>query len=95
MAAQDLQSNEHRASPRQKTGIQAWVIDPENDKEYPCLILDATRNGCRIYCDSIEQVPDNVRLLPDGLKEPVVAKVCWRKQMLAGLSIDWGDSQPS
>ena len=89
------QTKENRAAARQRTGIQAWVINPEDDREFSCLILDATRNGCRIYCESIEELPDDVRLLPDGLKEPVAAKIRWRKQMLAGLSIDWGGAPPS
>ena len=95
MSVRVSQSQENRASPRHKTGIHAWVINPEDDKEYTCLILDATRNGCRIYCDCLEELPDDVRLHPDGLKSPVAAKIRWRKQLIAGMSIDWGGAPPS
>lgn len=95
MAAKLVPGKDNRCSQRHRTGIQAWVIDPGNDKEYSCLILDATRNGCRIFCDCIEDVPDDVRLLPDGLKQPIDAKIRWRKNMLAGMSINWGGAPPS
>ena len=85
-----------RAAERMRVGISAEIYDPEGgqdeDDKYFCLILDATRDGCRIFCDRVEELPDTVHLHPERLKKPIKASLRWRKNMTAGLKLDWADT---
>ena len=87
-----------REAERMRVGISAEIYDPEagtsadENEKFFCLILDATRDGCRIFCDRIEDLPDVVHLHPERLKKPVKASLRWRKNMTAGLKLDWADT---
>ncbi|NND49740.1 MAG: hypothetical protein HKN60_05765 [Rhizobiales bacterium] len=77
---------------RSRVGISADLIDPKDDGQYYCHIFDATREGCRIFCDHLGVLPDEVRLHPEGMSEPIKAKILWRKTMTAGLEFNWPDT---
>ena len=77
---------------RSKVGISARVFDPEGSEKYYCLILDASSNGCRIFCDNVSELPDIVHLAPEQIGKPIRAEVIWRKQMTAGLKLDWAET---
>ncbi|NND50523.1 MAG: hypothetical protein HKN60_09760 [Rhizobiales bacterium] len=81
-----------RIEARARVGISAEVFDPEGDNRYYCLILDATREGCRIFCDNISELPDIVHLQPEQIGKPIKATVRWRKDMTAGLKLDWAET---
>ncbi|NND49698.1 MAG: hypothetical protein HKN60_05545 [Rhizobiales bacterium] len=84
--------SERRSAVRRKVGISADLIDPEEDGHYYCHIFDATREGCRIFCDHLHALPDDIRLHPEGMSEPIKAKILWRKPMTAGLEFDWAET---
>ena len=76
---------ERRSLVRQKVGISADVIDLRSNENHYCHVIDATREGCRIYCDSIHELPDFIFLHPDGVSKPIRASILWRNGMTAGL----------
>ena len=85
---------EHRSGNRKTVAIQAQISDPEGDVKCACLLMDASRTGCRLYCDCIETLPDDVMLHPEGLADPIKASIVWRKPMFAGLAFKWPEKQP-
>ena len=80
---------DHRSGDRKTIAIQAQISIPDTDTKIACLLMDASRTGCRLYCDCIETLPDEVMLLPEGLVEPIEASIVWRKQLFAGLVFKW------
>lgn len=74
---------------RQRVGIPARVSDAESGAEFACFVLDATATGCRLFCEQAEILPAAVALKPDGMANPIEARVVWRKNRLAGLAIEW------
>ncbi len=83
---------ENRSGDRKTVTIQATVSDCEDETQYACLLMDASRTGCRLYCDHVEALPDEVKLYPEGLVEPINASIVWRKAKLAGLAFKWPSS---
>ena len=81
-----------RAQLSSKIGISAQIFDPDGDDKYYCLILDASPDSCRIFCDNVSQLPDIVHLEPEQIGKPIKASVKWRKEMTAGLTLDWADT---
>ena len=84
--------SEARGANRRRVGISADVFDPNSEDRFYCLVLDATRDGCRMFCDSLGELPDEVCLQPEGLKKPIKAEIRWRKGKAAGLKFDWADT---
>ena len=75
-----------------RVGISAEIYEPGGDDKYYCLIMDATRDGCRIFCDSVNKLPDDVHLHPEKLGKSIKASLRWRKHMTAGLKLDWAET---
>ena len=86
--------NGARSQLRSRVGIAAQVFDPDGEDRFYCLILDASNDGCRIFCDHVSELPEIVHLEPEQLGKPIKASVRWRKQMTAGLKLDWADTLP-
>lgn len=89
MDVQHASEKRNRAAERSRCGVVAEIMGRDQTMRYPCFILDASAQGCRIYCDSIEDLPDEVLLHPQGISNPIPALIRWRKKMIAGLSLDW------
>ena len=92
MQSSSAAKKEIRSEERARVGISAEIFDPESDNKFYCLILDATREGCRIFCDNINELPDVVCLQPERIGKPIKASIRWRKDLTAGLKLDWADT---
>lgn len=76
---------------RSKIAIPAQVFDPDSNAEYHGMILNASRDGCRLFCDSLLELPDEILVQPDGIAKPIKASIKWRKGITAGLALNWGE----
>ena len=87
------QMPERRRLVRQRVGICADIIQPGANENHDCYILDATSEGCRIFCESVPALPVHVFLHPEGVSKPIRATVLWRKGKNAGIKLDWTETE--
>jgi hypothetical protein len=81
--------DERRNAPKQEVSIQATIMDYNYNKLADCIICDASRTGCRISCEELSNLPDEIHIEIPGLTDPVMALVVWRKDGMAGLEFFW------
>ena len=84
---------ERRRLVRQRVGICADLIQPGANENHDCYILDATREGCRIFCESTPALPVCIFLHPKAASKPIRASIVWRKGKNAGIKLDWTDTE--
>ncbi len=78
-----------RNFPRQKGAIPAAIKDYDLNKLADCIILDASRTGCRISSKALAALPDDILIEIQGLTEPLQARIVWREDNMAGLEFIW------
>lgn len=83
---------DRRTSERKRTCLQAFATNLEDTIELKCSIRDVTEVGCKVVSSQIQDLPDHIRLYPEGFENPLFAKVVWRDKKAAGLSFE-DDSQ--
>ena len=86
----DLESTEmhtlnRRAEPRKKTLIHAFASDLGDKYDVKCVIRDVSRNGCRIVSSHIDDLPDTIKIVPEGFAKPVIGKIVWKNEKMAGI----------
>jgi hypothetical protein len=54
-----------------------------------CIICDASRTGCRISCETLSELPNDLHIEIPGLTGPVLALMVWRKDNMAGMEFLW------
>ena len=84
--------DERRKAPRQEVSILATIMDHNYNKLSGCMILDASRTGCRISSEAVSTLPDDIHIEIPGLTEPVLSLIVWRNGNVAGLEFLWGSS---
>lgn len=84
-------SDERRNAPRQEVSILATILDHNLNKLSDCIILDASRTGCRISSEAVSTLPDDLHIEIPCLTEPVLALIVWRNGNMAGLEFFWED----
>jgi hypothetical protein len=81
--------DERRNAPRQEVVIPAILKDYDLNKLADCIICDASRTGCRISCETLSELPNDLHIEIPGLTGPVLALMVWRKDNMAGMEFLW------
>ncbi len=81
--------DDRRNAPRQEAAMRAAIKDYDLNKLADCIILDASRTGCRISSKALATLPDDILIEIQGLTEPVLALIVWRNGNMAGLKFVW------
>lgn len=77
-----LESRTYRRKPMLKQGV---LSANEDDGGFACVIRDASRYGCRVFCQQLAALPDTVYLRTKGVDGPIKCHLAWRVHTCAGL----------
>jgi hypothetical protein len=80
-----------RIKHRKKVTIHGVISGRDSVEGIDCIVLDATRTGCRIVCNHVGKLPDDVCLTFDGINRPVYGEIVWRRTNQAGIEFIWSD----
>ncbi len=78
---------------RRKTVIKATANHDRSSLGERCIIRDASNDGAMIYCAGLDVLPNLIVLDIEGYSAPVQAEIVWREKKLAGIKIDWANTQ--
>lgn len=81
-----------RRSARKDVKIAATARDLASSCVINCIILDASKTGCRIKTEKLAELADEVWINIAGMKNPARGKIVWRHADMAGVQFAW-DSQ--
>ncbi|MDA7948237.1 MAG: PilZ domain-containing protein [Hyphomicrobiaceae bacterium] len=81
-----MENIDNRAERRRKTCVQAFVTDQHDTFDIKCMIRDVSAGGCMIVTSHLHELPDQIQLIPEGFKRPVMGKIVWRKGKTAGVT---------
>lgn len=76
---------ERRAEPRKLVRLHAFVSDLEEKIEVKCMIRDVSKNGCKLVARELLDLPNNIRITPEGFEEPIRGKIIWRQEKIVGV----------
>jgi len=68
--------------------VQAFASDQQDTFDIKCIIRDVSESGCMIVGSQVHELPDQIQLVPEGFKQPILGKIVWRKDKLAGVCFD-------
>src|SRR5680860_1862037 len=71
-----VQTLERRCETRKQSLIHAFVSDFNDLVDLKCVIRETSKNGCRIASSYVEDLPQLVRITPEGVAKPLVGKIC-------------------
>ena len=77
---------DNRTERRKKSCMQAFASDPQDTFNIKCIIRDVSPGGCMIVSSHLHELPDQIQLVPEGFKQPLLAQIAWRKGKTAGVS---------
>lgn len=80
-----IQTLERRCETRKQSLIHAFVSDFNDLVDLKCVIRETSKNGCRIASSYVEDLPQLVRITPEGFEKPLVGKIVWRDAKFAGI----------
>jgi len=83
-AADDL-----RGEARTKVSIPVVIYSPDKSWEVTGTIRDASKSGCRVQCEAVDQFPSGVLVKIDAVDRPIQASVVWYNDKDAGLKLLW------
>lgn len=75
--------------------MHATVRDSDDGTEFTCVILDASKSGCRVVCNRLDELPDAIMIHPQGLDRPIRARIAWRCHRIAGVHFLWDGQDPA
>jgi signal transduction histidine kinase len=82
-----------RATPRKKTLMHAFASDLGDTYDVKCMIRDISRDGCKIVSSHIDDLPETIKILPEGLSKPVFGKIVWKNDKVAGVKFLNGEDE--
>lgn len=84
---------DERGECRRKMAIHAFASDIDNKYDVKCVIRDVSGGGCSIVSSCLDDLPDIIHVLPEGFATPILGKIVWRKNNIAGVQFltDLGD----
>ena len=83
------QVDERRDAPRREVLIPVVISDAALNKLADGTIMDASRTGCRIFGDKVQELPDRISLEICGLTGPMIGQIVWRNDGMAGVKFLW------
>lgn len=82
----EVRTLERRKEQRKQALMHAFVSDFNDLVDLKCVIRDISKNGCRIASSYVEDLPQLVRITPEGFDKPMIGKVIWRNSKFAGIN---------
>ncbi len=76
---------ERRSDRRRSVFLRAQVLWPGLADAMECSIQDASRSGCQIMSEDIDQMPARICLTFCGLGETFEGEIIWRRGNTAGV----------
>lgn len=86
---EDEEPREKRKEKRREVRIPAQIADPRGGLVIPCVIVDASKSGCRLDARDLDLLPTSVKLHITGLDLPVSGRIAWRGPGCAGIELLW------
>ncbi|WP_417685323.1 PilZ domain-containing protein [Roseibium sp.] len=86
---EDEKPKEKRKENRRQVRIPAQVSDRRGGIVIRCIIVDASKSGCRLDARDLDLLPDDVLLHIVGLDLPVNGRIAWRSPGCAGVELLW------
>jgi len=83
---EDPEHDERRRERRRTVFLQADVCTLDGTPIVNCAIQDTSRSGCKIMCEQVSLIPDEIVLSIRGLGESFVGRVMWRAEGSAGVA---------
>lgn len=84
---------ERRHDTRRQVAISATVTDPDGQRRHTCAIRDASEGGCKLVSTSVDELPDRIRIVVDGVAQPIFAEIMWRDRRMAGVRFEWPNQE--
>lgn len=76
---------ENRSEKRKRACVQAFASDQQDTFDIKCIIRDVSEGGCMIVGSNVHELPDQIQLVPEGFKQPILGKIVWRRDKRAGV----------
>jgi hypothetical protein len=86
---EDEEPREKRKEQRREVRIPAQIADPRGGLVIPCVIVDASKSGCRLDARDLDLLPNSITLHITGLDLPVKGRIAWRGPGCAGIELLW------
>jgi hypothetical protein len=81
-------STYRRIEKRQKVCVQAFASDLGDEIDMKCVIRDVSKTGCKIVSSQIQELPELIQLVAEGIDQPIRGKIVWRRGKLAGVCFE-------
>lgn len=82
-----------RREKRVTVTIPAMIANRDGTKRLRCLIIDASRSGCRLKGTGFDRLEEEICLKIDKLAVPVSGRIVWRTGDTAGIELQWDFAQ--
>lgn len=86
---------DRRTAHRKKTLIHAFASDLGDKYDVKCVIRDLSVSGCQIVSSYLDDLPDTIKIVPEGFDRPVYGRIVWRERKVAGVSFLDGTGDPA
>ncbi len=80
---------EKRREPRRPVLITAVVCGRTSSVSMKCLIVDASKSGCRLEGDRLDRLPEEIEISIPSMSTPIVGQIVWRRDDKAGVRLSW------
>jgi len=81
-------STYRRVERRQKVCVQAFASDLGDTIDTKCVIRDVSKTGCKIVSSQIQDMPELIQLVAEGIDQPIRGKIVWRRGKIAGVCFE-------
>ena len=81
-------STYRRVERRQKVCVQAFASDLGDIIDTKCVIRDVSKTGCKIVTSHIQDLPELIQLIAEGIDQPIRGKIVWRRGKIAGVRFE-------
>ncbi len=78
-----------RSEDRIMASSRATVSGMDGGPGVRCAIRDASSNGCMLVSSRVQELPDTVQVVVEGIEQPIDGKVVWRSRRMAGVQFNW------
>jgi hypothetical protein len=73
---------------RRKVCAQAFASDLGDAIDTKCVIRDVSKTGCKIVSSQIQDMPELIQLVAEGIDQPIRGKIIWRRGKIAGVCFE-------
>ena len=81
-------STYRRVERRQKVCVQAFASDLGDIIDTKCIIRDVSKTGCKIVTSQIQDLPELIQLIAEGIDQPIRGRIVWRRGKMAGVCFE-------